>query len=110
MEECKKHSREIHYQIERIAERYIIDTGVRPVVSAVILPCDKIEEILENIAARAKGPKKNHCPTPRAVKHNDGSPQLFCKRCGDFLTLEVEDAYREVVLKRLSCEKHSPQS
>lgn len=108
---CLKHDSQMHRHIERIAERYKLDTGGKPVVSAVILTCEQVDDILENVAARATGHDLGHQTAPSIRVHDDGSPHLACSYCGSPLTCDAEDAYLEIIGKRRSLqEKQSPRS
>lgn len=110
MRKCMKHSPQMHRHIERIAERYMIDTGGKPVVLAVILTCEQVDDILVDVVARATGHELDHHARPRLWVHFDGSPHLACSYCGSLLTLEAEDAYREIVLHLSSSKKQNPRS
>lgn len=109
MERCIKHFREMHWCIERIAEQYTRSANGGPVVLAVVLTCEQVEDILEDVICRATGHELGHNVVPRAWMH-DGSPHLACRRCGCPLTLDVEDAYREIVLHLPSHQKQGPRS
>lgn len=105
-----KHSRKTHRYIERIAEQYLLSTRGKPVVAAVILSREQIEEILEYIRCAAMDYELDH-HVRLYPKMYHGSPHLWCRQCGYFLTLQVEDAYLELVEKRpLREEKQSPRS
>lgn len=106
---CTLHCWEMHWHIERMAEQYLISVGGRPVVPAVILTCEQIEQILEDVVCRATGHELSHKAVPCAYM-NERIPHLACGKCGYLLTLDVEDAYREIVLGYSPCGKQNPRS
>lgn len=110
MGKCMQHAPQMHRHIERIAERYAIDTGGKPVVLAVMLTCEQIDDILEDVVARATGHELGHQANPYLWVHFDGTPHLSCSYCEYLLTLDVEDAHREIVLHLPSHQKQSPRS
>lgn len=112
MRTCMKHAPQMHRHIERIMEQYKRSVNGKPAILALVvtLTCKEVDDILEDVVARATGHELDHQAKPRLWVHPDGSPHLACSYCGALLTLEAEDAYREIVLHCPSSKKQSPRS
>jgi len=110
MRKCLKHDQQMHRHIERIMEQYKRSVQGKSATLAVTLTCEQVDDILEDVIARATGHDLDHHAKPRLWVHGDGTPHLACSHCGTLLTLEAEDAYREIVMHCPHSEKQSPRS
>lgn len=112
MRKCMKHDQQMHRHIERIMEQYKRSVNGKSVTLTLVvtLTCEQVDDILEDVVARATGHELGHHANPRLWVHVDGTPHLACSYCGSLLTLEAEDAYREIVMGYPPHEKQSPRS
>lgn len=107
---CMKHSPQMHRHIERIMEQYKRSVNGKPLILAVTLTCKQVDDILEDVVVRATGHDGiGHQANPYLCVL-DEIPHLSCSYCGCLLTLEAEDAYREIVLHYPPSKKQSPRS
>lgn len=105
---CLNHTFQMHRHIQYLAVQYHLSTGGKSVVPAVALTCDEVDAILASVIARAPNHAIGHKASPvHYVLLN--SPHLSCSYCGSLLTLEAEDAYREIILHLSSSQKQSPR-
>lgn len=96
---CTAHSKKMHERIELIAGKLSGLTSK--------MKCKTVNDIIEDIVCRSLGHEIGHNAEPCAPA---GSQDLICKKCGSSLTIETEDAYREIAMKFTLHEKQNPRS